>query len=177
MKKFVSYSQAGQDQFVYDLLGPNGTFLDIGASHPTEMSNTYGLELMGWRGICVEIEHSLCELLRQHRAPITKIEEADATKISYIGLTDMDYLSLDVDERTLEVLTRLPLATARFKVITIEHDAYRFGDTLCIPEREILTKAGYVLVRPDVANAATPTMAFEDWWVSSELETKARSLP
>lgn len=175
MTQFKSYSQAGQDQFVYDLLGPNGTFLDIGASHPTEMSNTYGLELMGWRGICVEIEHSLCELLRQHRVPITKIEEADATKISYIGLTDMDYLSLDVDERTLEVLRRLPLNSARFKVITIEHDRWRRPQEYKDAIYSILTGHGYVRVKEDAY--ATKGYPMEDWFVAPELEAKARSLP
>lgn len=171
---FISYSQAGQDAFVHALLGDQGTFLDIGASHPTELSNTYGLEQVGWTGVCVEIEHSLCELLRVQRKAV--VREGDAIKMPWgHPWRAGDYLSLDIDGATLDVLRKLMEAKYKFLVITIEHDAYRFGDTLRIPEREILTAAGYVLVRPDVC--CTPGMPFEDWWVTPELVEKARALP
>ena len=171
---FKSYSQCFQDVFVNRLLGDSGTFLDIGASHPTELSNTYGLEQVGWTGVCVEIEPTLCELLRKQRT--ARVIQADARDILFPEPEEFSYLSLDVDEPTLDVLKSLPLQRLKFRVITIEHDAYRFFDTLRLPEREILTKAGYVLVAPDVANKETPDMPFEDFWCSKELADKAREI-
>ena len=49
-----------------------------------------------------------------------------------------------------------------FKVITIEHDAYRYGDLYRNSEREILAALGYYLLCPDVSNDGYP---YEDWWI------------
>ncbi|MDR2489688.1 MAG: FkbM family methyltransferase [Desulfovibrio sp.] len=51
------YSQRGQDYFVYERIfkkKPNGFFLDVGANHPTKLSNTYFLEQHGWTGLAFE---------------------------------------------------------------------------------------------------------------------------
>ena len=186
MSPFQSHSQAGQDAFVHALIGDHGTFFDIGASHPVELSNTYGLEQVEWAGYLMEIEESLVRELWRVRKPRAVFFE-DATKYNWGLFLEMvksgdfrasfDYLSLDIDEGTLDCLKRMPLDDLSFRVITIEHDAYRFGDKLRGPEREILTAAGYVLVRPDVCVPATPDMPFEDWWTCPELAERARSLP
>jgi hypothetical protein len=184
---FKSYSQAGQDAFVHALLGGTGTFLDIGANEPVHFSNTYGLEQIGWTGWLCEIEESLCAKLEQERK--ARVIRGNATlpywnpiKCGVANMpTDISYLSLDIDEGTLDALRclelLLPEPLFRFKVITVEHDSYRFGEKLRGPEREILSAAGYVLVRPDVANKDTPDMPFEDWFTIPELAEKARSLP
>lgn len=51
-----SFSQHGEDQFVakYFAGRPPGFYLDIGASHPFRISNTYLLYRTGWRGVTVE---------------------------------------------------------------------------------------------------------------------------
>lgn len=51
-----SYSQHGEDCLVLSLFGSDyvGTYVDIGASHPIRISNTYLLYKKGWRGIAVE---------------------------------------------------------------------------------------------------------------------------
>jgi len=177
---FKSYSQIGQDKWVFDLIGEKGTFLDIGASHPTELSNTKGLEEIGWSGICVEVEHSMCDLLRAQRKAM--IIEEDATKIDWrkyfsphINQHEIDYLSLDIDAATLDALQNLPLQWMKFKVITVEHDAYRMPPEFRDGIREILTRNYYYLVRPDVC--CTPGMPMEDWWTTPELADKTRNLP
>lgn len=50
------YSQAGQDKWVCELLNfkRDGFFVDIGAYDGVKFSNSYTLELLGWKGICVE---------------------------------------------------------------------------------------------------------------------------
>lgn len=51
-----SYSQHGEDRFILEFFEnrKQGTFLDIGASHPFRISNTYLLYQNGWRGVCVD---------------------------------------------------------------------------------------------------------------------------
>ena len=54
-KKDNTYSQYGEDQFFKKYFkGRKGTYIDIGASHPFIISNTYLLYKNGWRGVTVE---------------------------------------------------------------------------------------------------------------------------
>ena len=82
--------------------------------------------------------------------------------IQYNVPVEIDYLSLDVDEATLNCLKNLPLNDYKFKVITIEHDEYSQGPTKKLQMREILYSHGYTLDRPDVANEGN---IYEDWWL------------
>lgn len=65
------YSQYGQDQYVIDRLNhqQNGVFVDVGAAHPTQISNTYVLETkFGWQGLLVEADEQFIQQLQQHRS-------------------------------------------------------------------------------------------------------------
>ena len=44
-----------------------GVYLDIGAAHPVESSNTYYFYKRGWRGICVEPNPDFCSLYPEFR--------------------------------------------------------------------------------------------------------------
>ena len=61
--KMVSYSQYGQDAFVYHFIfgGQNGFFLDIGGNEPIEINNSYLLELNGWKGMAFEPVKTLAD--------------------------------------------------------------------------------------------------------------------
>ena len=52
----TDYSQFGEQRHILDALSviDNGRFLDIGAFHPTDKSNTRALFEMGWSGVMVE---------------------------------------------------------------------------------------------------------------------------
>jgi glycosyltransferase involved in cell wall biosynthesis len=67
----VSYSQCGEDMivdFLFMWLGKNKiSYLDIGAHHPTWLSNTYSLYKKGQRGILIEPDDDLCQYIRQKR--------------------------------------------------------------------------------------------------------------
>ncbi len=62
------YSQHGEDNFLLKTIFKDqkspGRYLDIGASHPVRISNTYLLYLKGWSGIVVE---PISRLLRLHQ--------------------------------------------------------------------------------------------------------------
>src|SRR5580698_8519410 len=64
-----SYSQHGEDLFVRNFFASkkNGFYLDIGASHPFKLSNTYLLYRSGWTGVTVEPIPRLGKLHRQWR--------------------------------------------------------------------------------------------------------------
>jgi len=47
---------------------PTGYFVEVGANDPQQWSQTFHLEKMGWRGIVIEPQPHLAELLRQQRS-------------------------------------------------------------------------------------------------------------
>ena len=179
---FHSRSQAGQDRFVHALLPKtDGTFLEIGSNHPIEINNTFALEQLGWRGLLVDNDDVCAKLCRELRA--SPVLQADATQVDWeSALLDavtagvppfefftgpsrrvrIDYLSLDVDAATLATLLRMPLDFVKFNVITIEHDAYRFGPGPRDAMRQLLHAQGYLLL---CGNVTDNGMAFEDWWI------------
>ena len=65
----MSYSQLGQDRDVLRMYS-KGYFVEIGASDGIELSNTYLLEQVGWKGICVEPLPERYEKLIKNRKAI-----------------------------------------------------------------------------------------------------------
>lgn len=169
-----SYSQCGQDLFAWHMLGKidDGTFLDVGANHPIEKSNSYGLEEIGWKGVLIENDPNCIPLLQlQRTSPVVK---ADATKFDFSSLKAsfldvFDYLSLDTDLASFPSLIGV-MNHFSPRVITVEHDRYRFGPEPKIRMRQLLKNKGYDLVCADVKDQG---MEFEDWWVAPELSDRA----
>lgn len=169
MNTYQFYSNAGQDEFAFKLNNKktNGYYVEIGCGDPLFENNTMFLESVGWSGIsidCVSYDYS---------GRKNKYFKENALELSYKYFFRennvpkiIDYLSLDIDLSTTDCLVKLPLNEYSFKVITIEHDSYRFGDAPRVAQRKILTNAGYFLM---CANVTTPPLFenqyFEDWWV------------
>lgn len=69
----VTNSQAGEDSIIAYVLAVIGkplgesTYIDLGANHPIEMSNTYFFYTMGARGVLVEANDDLCDELKKER--------------------------------------------------------------------------------------------------------------
>ena len=166
------HSQASQDKFVYEILykvlgkQDEGYYLEIGAGDPVQINNSYFFESnLGWKGISIDISGSLVSRWYAARKNLLLIE--DATKADYAAILQpfpkvVDYLSLDVDGYYDVVLQKIPFNDYVFKIITIEHDAYRYGDLYREKERAILTSLGYHLLCADVSSLGR---AFEDWWI------------
>lgn len=166
------HSQASQDKFVktllYDLGGKTdqGFYLEIGAADPLFFNNTaYFEKYKDWMGVSIDISPHFENLWKAERTNPLLIQ--DALDTDYEVLLKpfpqvIDYLTLDVDGYYDIALQKLPHDQHIFKVITIEHDAYRFGDTFRDKERAILNALGYHLLCANVSNDGCP---FEDWWV------------
>lgn len=174
-------SQAGQDRFAFHALEiPSrispGTFLDIGSNHPIIENNSYLFETLGWKGICVEIQGLKFETEYAKKRPNTVLLSADASLLDWDALlmqhawlaNGVDYLSLDVDNATLPTLRRMPLDKIRFKVLTVEHDAYRIGGAVREEMRKIFNAQGYKLICSDVQVMLATPVPFEDWWVDPQ---------
>lgn len=172
---FVSHSQAGQDELAYRLLVEpdarhDGVFLDVGCCHPTQWSNTYGLEQLGWRGWLLDNDENAVELCRRHRS--NPVYCGNAETFNFAALvppgfdTLVDYLSLDCDPATLGALRAILASGLSFRFITIEHDLYRFGPEPRRQMRQLLDGAGYDRLCGDVCDQKLP---FEDWWVQPGL--------
>lgn len=165
------YSQAGQDIFVLSVLNgkKNGKFLDIGASDPKIINNTFMLEKQfGWSGTQIEIDQTLADKCKSERS--SNVICNDATKVDYNQvfeqLGEIDYMSLDIDGLpTLEVLQKLPFDKFKIKVITFEHDSYRVGSYIRDESRKIFDSFGYVRVCGDVANENN---IYEDWYINKD---------
>lgn len=166
------HSQASQDQLVYyllyGLLGKEdpGYYLEIGAGEPIYINNTYFFEKnLNWEGVSIDISEELYKLWYPQRNNLLLAQDALRTNYSSVLQSFpkvIDYLTLDVDGLYDVVLRRIPLDKYTFKVITIEHDFYRYGDMFRKKEREILTARGYHLLCEDVSNNG---YIFEDWWI------------
>ena len=66
-----SYSQHGEDLFIKDYLSKynseDGIYIDVGANHPTSISNTYLLYRNGFTGILIEPNPELAKLQKLFR--------------------------------------------------------------------------------------------------------------
>jgi hypothetical protein len=88
---YIYHSQHGQDKYIIEKLNnkKNGFFVDVGAAHPTHLSNTYTLEnQLQWSGLLIEPNDKFLEELRQKRtstiikALIFNIENLDVEYVS-----------------------------------------------------------------------------------------------
>lgn len=164
------YSSAHQDKFVYNILNKNnnGYFIDIGSNEPIIGNNSYFLESVGWNGICIEVEKLNYSSRKCNYINFNAVE----LSYKYLFLEHkvpkiIDYLSLDIDENTTDCLEKMPLDRYQFKVITIEHDSYRFGTVPRDVQRKILQNAGYYLLCQDLTCPPLfNTQYFEDWWIN-----------
>lgn len=175
-----NYSQCYQDMFVLTMLNGkcNGTYLELGSADPYYGNNTALLEQLGWTGISLDFDPGFVNTFAQQRK--NTVVEVDATQADYDELLQplqtkiIDYLQVDCDPPTVSynALTKIPLQTYKFRVITFEHDAY-VDETSSVREksRKHLESFGYELV---VSNIAPDDYSpYEDWWVHPDLVDRA----
>lgn len=167
------YSQCRQDEFVHILLNEqkDGYFVDIGASRPKKDSNSYFFESIGWNGLCFDkLEYDDFTKIRSSKLILGDFSELDVEKIFADESVPsiVDYLSVDIDEKSADALEKIPFHSHDFKIMTIEHDFYRFGDSLRTRQRDIIKNhSQYFLLCSDVDGLEDGKTFFEDWWINS----------
>lgn len=170
-----------QDEFVYHVLAKHlktpGRFLDVGCASPIAASNTYVLEkYLNWTGLAFDIGNvEVDENWSQHRtAPFKQIDATSPEMTSYLQSLDnkfFDYISLDVDSHetsySADALKRIIDADIEFRVLTLEHESFKHGNSITKPTRDLLHSKGYQILFEDVCfEDGNP---WEDWWVKPEL--------
>jgi hypothetical protein len=170
---------SSQEEFVIKMLNgkKEGYYVELGAFHSIEGSNTYRLENeYNWKGVSFEIVPKFHEEISANRKNPCIL--GDATKFNYIKYFEennfpkqIDYLQIDIDAGytqegrsvgnpalSLLGLLAIPLNTYRFSVVTFEHDAQieLRNSHMRDAQREIMLALGYSLVVKEI---------HEDWWV------------
>lgn len=190
------YSQSGQDEWVYKTLNEkqDGFYIDVGAYDGIESSNTYALELIGWKGVCIEANTDAFNRLRQARGSIN-INMAvnhykgicafagdrialDGSAVQCDILTNIldangcpeviDYLSIDIEGKEYDVLRAFDFDKYKVRLITVEHNLYCEGPHNKERLYELLTHKGFTRVIEDVKcldpNPAWYGKPYEDWY-------------
>ena len=193
------YASEMQDLFALGMLGVSKTFLDIGAAFPTQGNNTYLLEKNNWNGVCVDIR----DFSEEHeKKRLSRFYQVDASTVEFLEILSkdfpdrqIDYISLDADEGSVDILVNLLDNGFVFKCMTFEHDIhYSFNYELeplatrdpwphefskesvevrKYRSKDLLQNNGYRLLFEDVSfvfedryNQLNP---WEDWWINPKV--------
>jgi len=169
------YSQAGQDVWAMQKTKGKGIYVDVGAYDGIESSNTYALELAGWKGICIEPNPQAFEKLYKNRKCIVIKDAATNTPCNTLceildaalrEITVIDYLSIDVDGGEMDVLRGMDFKKYHVRLITIEHNSYFEGQERQEQIFYYLTGQGFKRAVKDV-KCLDPNYygaIYEDWY-------------
>jgi len=129
-----TYSQYQEDKFIWEILQKydltDSVYVDIGANHPTDISNTYLLYRNGLSGIVVEPNEELANLFRKFRKrdiPLM-IGCSNIAAVLKFNVSKTPVMSSFSDDRELNVhksfyLPVMPIDTAlqsfRYKYINL----------------------------------------------------------
>ena len=134
---FETFAQNHEDIIAWDYFGQktDGFFVEVGANHPTELSQTWFLEQRGWKGILVEPLPACCEKLRAVRKN-SIVCEAAAGAPEQVGEATLNVAQSDVWSHLGEASKELPLA-AQIKVAVRTLDSIL--DELHAPRVDLLS--------------------------------------
>lgn len=80
-----TYSQFGEDRAILELVGPKGTYIDVGSNHPFKANTTYLLYEAGWHGLAIDPISTHIDHHRRFRPRDVSINAA-AGKAPGVGL-------------------------------------------------------------------------------------------
>lgn len=177
-----NHNKTHQEDFIINILNEkkDGYYVELGAFHSSEGSNTYLLEKKyNWKGVSFEIRDEWRKEFQDNRLNPCMGDALNFNYVSYFEENNfpkqIDYLQLDIDGgynwdgrpvgsayTTLHGLLAIPLNQYRFTIITFEHDANMYWRNAKIRDiqREILDSYGYSLV------VRTES---EDWWIDPNI--------
>lgn len=177
--KWRRCAQVQQDRFAYELIGNNGTYIEIGGHHPQKRSNTYNLDVVQkWRGFSVELDTKYksawieCTERRNqiYWANALTFDYKKGAKNNHLGM-HVNYLSIDIEppENTMSALRKVIEDGFSFDVITFEHDRYQCKTDFHAIACKYLEPKGYKVAVYDVWHKQ-PHRLFETWFVKDSLD-------
>ena len=178
LKKF-EYSMSGQDIFALNLIGKNGTYLEVGGFQPKLDSNTYLLETKNnWSGITIEFNKKLKILWKGCKERKNKVYFENALNFNYKKALEennlplhLNYLSCDIDprEKTFEALKKIIEEGLSFDFISFEHDDYTGNDSYHNLASDYLMPKGYKLAVTNVFPKNRKNNVYETWFINSKI--------
>ena len=185
IQKRFEYSHAGQDIFAKNLIGNNGTYLEVGAYLPVKNSNTYLLESKyNWRGISIEMDINHKDAWLNNKERKNKIYFEDALSFKYKERLiennlplHINYLSCDIDPtfNTYNVLKMIINEGISFDFISFEHDEY-FRKNCTNDNNDyhalainFLKKNNYKIGIDNVYPKNKPEKLFETWFINNSI--------
>jgi FkbM family methyltransferase len=139
-----SYSQHGEDNFILNFFGHKqaGFYVDIGASHPFRLSNTYLLYQHGWRGVTVEPIPLLGHLHKRWRPQDNLVRKAigpvpgnlmfQEMLPSVLSTLDADTAQTCVTEGKAQLLRSYPINVITLEELFLKYVGSRAVDLLSI---------------------------------------------
>jgi hypothetical protein len=170
-----NHSKHFQDMFVLAALNGkrNGYYLEFGSGLPFEASNTALLEQkFDWKGLSFDKCPRMCSLFSAERKNPVMNVDITAEDVKSIFMKNMvpdwiDYLQIDCDDDSVNVLGKIPFDDYQFGVIQFEHDKYRLGDSPKQVAKKFLESKNYIMVANNIA--VDEQNAYEDWWIHRSL--------
>lgn len=178
------YAHLCQDLFAYLMIEgkQSGFYVDVGCRDPFRTNNTWFLEeKLNWKGLSIDIvDYEL--VWKQRKSIFTQMNALTGNfKVlfeKYNVPKVIDYLTHDLEGEgdRYKGLINMPFDEYEFKIITVEHDAYRgFDKTERQPQREFLFSKGYELISSNVRSHAGDMQ--EDWWINPKYISRDTFLP
>ena len=189
-KKYIQnrfeYSHAGQDIFAKNLIGMNGTYLEVGAYMPVKNSNTYLLESKyDWKGISIELNADYKHAWHNNKERKNIIYFEDALTFEYKKKIiennlplHINYLSCDIDPvcNTFDALKKIINEGISFDFISFEHDEY-FRKKYTNDKNDyrklainFLKKNNYKIAIDNVYPKNKSKNLFETWFINNSIE-------
>ena len=183
-----------RSQFLQDIFAlstaKNKSYIEIGASWPEKISNTFILEKNGWQGFSLELNHK--KVNKWFEEPLirkNKIYCNNAITFDYISAlkennlsSHIGYLSCDIEppENTFAALKRVIGQGVTFDCITFEHDNYQSEVDFNPIATEYLLENGYKIAVSDVyvleryrvggqKKKSTKKSYLETWYVAKNI--------
>lgn len=133
-------SQLGQDYLAFKLFGSEGFFVEFGATNGVELSNSYALEQLGWKGVLAEPSKQWHAELAKNR-PDTLISHQCVWKTSGESIKFTEATSgtlstvsefLEADHHKRQKLDSYEVQTISLEDLLVEAEAPEFVEFLSI---------------------------------------------
>jgi FkbM family methyltransferase len=123
----ASFAQNGEDLLAWSYFDrkPTGFFVEVGANHPTRLSQTWFLEQQGWKGILVEPLPVCCQELRAVRKNSQVIQAAAGAQSgqAVLNVASADVWSHLGASKGMDVVAQIPVAVRTLEDILHECQA------------------------------------------------------
>jgi FkbM family methyltransferase len=124
----ITYSQHEEDKFIWDILQgydlKGSIYVDIGANHPTDISNTYLLYRKGLRGIIIEPNEELVALFRKFRKrdTILMIGCSNISALLKFNISKTPVVSSFTDSRDINIYKSIYLPVMPIDIVLLHLD-------------------------------------------------------